>query len=367
MRYTLPTIAVSMIALAGCGGSGSTQQATAVGTPSAPTQVQLTMPAPAPGVTPAVASAPPPVAASNIPAGAQWTVFCEHVDGPGHIERSVSLEKQLKDQTRMPDWHLIHQADSTLIYYGYYASIDEPRAKADLDKIKAFTDPTGGRLFRRAIFVPLESPDPAAPPEWSLLNTPPDMVWTVEESVFRGNAMRKEAAIQRVKELRDAGALAFYYHGPTVSSVCIGLWPKDAVDNADATNVQVPSAKENDPNYAIVVDTIGLTPEAVGAMTAANNNIGVARAVRVVRDPKLLQTTHDFQHMVNYEGDTVTTNVNGKILQKPRPAMVVRIPRQPTAPVNASPAGTDAGAPDLRLIDPNAGNSLGNRLQGLGR
>jgi len=168
------------------------------------------------------------------PPDAQWTILCDSVEGPGHVEEAGMLKSRLVQLSGMSDWYIIHREKESTIYYGYYRSLDnrgeKQRAETDRTRITALTDRLGNRLLRGGILVPVTMPDPEAPPDWNLLNTSKDAYWTIEVATFSGDPRRKEAAVQAVRELREKGETqAFYYHGPTVSSVCIGAWPREAV------------------------------------------------------------------------------------------------------------------------------------------
>lgn len=86
-------------------------------------------------------------------------------------------------------------------------------------------------------FATDSSPDPVAPPEWNLVNRDADKdakdprraYWSLEIMAFKVNPLRKEAAVKAVAAFRKDGVEAYYYHGETTSSVCVGAWPMDAV------------------------------------------------------------------------------------------------------------------------------------------
>jgi hypothetical protein len=373
--------------IAGCGGSGSTQQATTAAPSAAssdPTPI-VSRPAPTissaatPTAKPKPTATAAPIAAqteANIPPDARYTLFCARIAGVGHIERARAIKEQLVAQTGLRDWYLQHTDEGSMLYLGYYRAIDtatpDPalqadaqRAQKDLAMVKAYRDQAGNRIFAGAIATALEQPDPEAPPEWSLLNTDPKYFWTVQESAFTDPSTRKSDALKRVQQIREAGFQAYYYHGESVSSVCVGLWPESAVENADAVEAAVPNAKRNERDYTLVVDSIGLPPDKLRQIAGDKTNVGLARAVKTLKDPTLIQTTKDFPHSTNTEYDRVRVERDGKIEYAPRPGMVVQIPRTKVAPANA-PA-VNGNEPDLRIIDPDAAQKLDQRLKGIDR
>jgi hypothetical protein len=188
-----------------------------------------------PASAPQNASATPLVPASPLPpSNAQWTIACDSIEGPAHVAESAMLKQQLIQTSKMPDWYVIHTDTKSDIYYGYYGSIEDPaekrREEADRRKIGTLLDHLGNPMVRGAVLTPVAMADPTAPPEWNLLNTPKDAYWTIEIATFLDNPKRKEAAVQMVEALRKQGETrAYYFHGPTVSSVCIGAWKREAI------------------------------------------------------------------------------------------------------------------------------------------
>ncbi|HZL34513.1 MAG TPA: hypothetical protein VFC78_04325 [Tepidisphaeraceae bacterium] len=171
------------------------------------------------------------------PAGAQFMLFCTAVQGPGHVERAGAIRDALIRTFHIQGWHLIHTDQQSAIYYGYYKTFDnkeqEPReyarAQADLRRISGLKNPGGDKVFESCLFVPINDPDPDAPAAWNLLNTPADSFWSIQIGAYEGSPERKKVAVEAVRELRAKGLPAYYYHGDTISSVCVGTWPRSAI------------------------------------------------------------------------------------------------------------------------------------------
>src|SRR3954469_21725660 len=186
------------------------------------------------------ATAPQAPPAPSIPAGAEWTILCTTVPSTMHIQQSTQLRDQLIKSTGMRDWYVVHGANDSTLYYGFFKSLDK-NAKAARAKIDALTDAHGARPFSSAIIVELTPPDPEAPPQWDLVNAPRGMAWSVQIAAYEGSPQRKKFAVHAVREARVQGVPAYYYHGPSISSVCVGAWPDPAV-RGDAEPAY------NDPN-----------------------------------------------------------------------------------------------------------------------
>src|SRR4051794_19938217 len=104
------------------------------------------------GLTLAPALAKPKVAVdkpadpSVAPLDAQFTLYCQAIAGPAHIEQANSVKGALAKLSGMKDWYIVHQEGQSVIYYGFYRSIDDPkdkdsqRAQADRKKVDALRD-----------------------------------------------------------------------------------------------------------------------------------------------------------------------------------------------------------------------------------
>lgn len=250
------------------------------------------------------------------PKDAQWTVFCDKIDGPNHVALARELKSRLVAKSRMPDWYVIHGSSDSSLYYGFYRSIDDPRdpaekrrAEADRMRIQSLTTPYGEKLVRGGILVPLDAPDPEAPPKWNLTNTPKTAYWSLQIAAFKDDPHRKEAAVQAVRELRAQGEEAYYYHGPVISSVCIGAWPREAVKEQgtglDAKGMSRDDAHTVDPTQPLLVFTGDQAPDNI-ARDVREPGTGKRMAVMgmklEVQDKVLDAKIKQFPtHSVNYE------------------------------------------------------------------
>ncbi len=174
------------------------------------------------------------------PRDAQWTIYCQAIAGPEHVARANAAKQSLATQTQLKDaWYVIHQEDQSVIYYGYYRAINDPkdkketdRAQADRKTLEGLTDQNGNKVLSACMFVEAAAPDPEAPAEWDLRNA--RGYWSLEIGVYKDSPQRKQVALDTVREARKRGEEAYYFHGPTASSVCIGAWPREAVREQDA-------------------------------------------------------------------------------------------------------------------------------------
>jgi len=283
------------------------------------------------------------------PKDAQWTILCESITGPNHLALSKRRKAELIAATGMSDWYVIHAEDQSTLYYGYYRTFNDPkdaaegrRAQSDRLKLNGVTDAMGDRPFRSCIFVEIDSPDPNAPRQWDLSRLRLDETderhyWSLQIAAYKDTPERKKAAVDAVKSARDAGYEAYYFHGETTSSVCIGLWPKPSVEERDPAVMQNP----ND-NDALLVLPPALLPDPGKELHAADGQRLKPVAPKFVAvDPTLLAMLREFPtHAVN--GFEIEHVVRGNPV-KDRSFMIV-VPVRKGASVFDDP-GSDEGAP----------------------
>lgn len=330
---------------------------------------------------PAKTDAPKPSPASVAddapipPADAQWTIFCDSVSGVGHIENARMLRSRLVTLTGLHGWYVIHSDKESSLYYGYYrdSAAGKKQAEADRLKIANLTDRYGNHLVRGGLLQPIVEPDPSAPSDWNLVNTPKNTYWSLEIATFAGNPKRKEAAVQMVRELRAKGETqAYYYHGPTVSSVCIGAWPREAVaeqgTGIDHNGQMRDDAHSSNPDQPLFVfgGFSQAPPNVAGRILEPGTNKPMAvEGKRLdILDSGMKQKTVDYPyHFVNYELHG-TQNGNQTF---PDASVLVAIPHQEasgdddnwrltggrpngTAPVEHGPAPRGTGDDVLKSI-----------------
>lgn len=265
------------------------------------------------------------------PKGAQYTIFCARIEGDAHVERANKYKNELLAKSGMNGWYVIHGQDQSSLYYGFYRTFNDPndakevaRAQGDRKRLESLTDGMQNRLFPSALFVDVESPDPQAPREWDL--TKASGYWTLQIAAYKDSPQRKDAAVEAVREARAQGIPAYFYHGETISSVCIGTWPEEAV--------QVTAAK-SDPHSTVVAATADMPGDIVEPLKNRSGLQLMRDDVRIV-DPTLKETMVKYPyHAVN--GLQMVKRVNGQDV--PDPSLLVKIPRteEQTAAATAPP------------------------------
>ncbi len=240
-RVAFVVLAAFFAAVAGCASHATTDSGnqaaaaadSAAASPAAAASGDAAMPAP--------------------PEGAQFTLHCSTFSEPTHIMDAKRVKDYLIRQTGSKDWYVVHSADESDLYFGFYKTFDDrgqvaeyTRAQSDRAKISSLVDEDGQTMFPQIGFVPIETPDPPAPREWDLSSN--RGYWTLQIAVYKGSPQRKQMAVDAVKGFRGAGVEAYYRHGPSSSEVYIGSWPRNAVAEQQAA-----AAESDDPNEPLLV------------------------------------------------------------------------------------------------------------------
>ncbi len=184
----------------------------------------------------------------TIPAGAEYTIYCQTITAPNHVAIAQKMQHDLADHPemksrKMKDWWVVHSDEGSTLYYGFYS--DRSKAREDQKAIQSLVvRQSQERLFPYSPIVGLPKADPAAPAEWNLENAPPKGYWSIQIAVFT-QSDRKQKAVEAVRAGRTEGIDTYYYHGPNFSSVCVGAWPETAVVRLDPVDVR-PDAHEPD-------------------------------------------------------------------------------------------------------------------------
>lgn len=322
----------------------------------------------------------------TIPSGAKFSIFCESFSTPDHVTYATNLKNLLARNSKLKDWYVIHQANQSSLYHGYYAEFDPTaagsdktlkreaeRAQRDHQLIESIPNPQAPdrKLFPRSLFVPLDSPDPDAPPAWNLTNAPG--YWTVQVAAFTG-ADRKRQTVEAVRAARAENIPAFYYHGPAVSSVCVGSWDRSAVKVPEFMaapgdqNLDKGATDEKD----VVLNVSGQTLDQSAAEQKGSDgkSMRMLQSTAEVVDSTLKETLKQYpaQAVDGFEVPLKGVDKDGHPVMRTRPAMIVMIPRGQNNVDTASRNGAQTNEPDPTLIRPGSGsNNLGARLRGLGQ
>jgi hypothetical protein len=177
-----------------------------------------------------------------------WAVRCLALQGPNRFQMAKKYADALRQVSGLkPDLvRIFHETDESVVYYGRYQRSYDARSQTesfrpdhlrDLELIRKLSltipDPAAGSRivwpFRLATMSTLPIGG-STYPEWELTNAPG--YYSLQVAVFYNTGQmrrRKYTAEQYCKLLRDQGEEAYYHHGTVNSSVCIGSFPKEAI------------------------------------------------------------------------------------------------------------------------------------------
>ncbi len=288
----------------------------------------------------------PPI---QIPANARYTLYCSSMVGPDRFARIGELKSALSTKTGLKDWYVIHDQNGSTLFYGFYSAVEKSdpasgRAHADQRAIRQLKNDVGDLLFPTCFFTPIVQPDPVAPAEWKLTNAPAKNYWSLEVAAFRDNPLRKQAAVDMVKEFRSKGVEAYFYHGESISSVCVGAWPKEAIEQQEDDKGRTVSPEDD---VLVTPDPLPERYQKAQMMSKDGHRIRPFTQRIEVADPSLKATMAEYpNHLVNYELMAhVAKMPDGTKKKLDAPSFLVVIPReQPSGLDNAPPVLNQANS-----------------------
>jgi hypothetical protein len=173
-------------------------------------------------------------------AEAEYTILLATATGGDHIEEINILKDLTARNTGWKNLITTHQEDHSVLYWGAYSRLEE--AKQQLKVAKDFRSAQGRQPFPKAMIVPVPGGG-VGPPEWDLTKAKGE--YTVCVYVFHNDPElgwydRKRAAVEFCRRLREERYEAYYYHGPSRSSVTIGTFGPEAVEMVKEGNTVKP-------------------------------------------------------------------------------------------------------------------------------
>jgi hypothetical protein len=170
---------------------------------------------------------------------AAWSIVIVAYRGDQRDARAQADLAQVHAQGALRDAYVEDRGDATVIAFGRYASPEDPRAQRDLQRIREM-EIEGGRPFVGALLTPPATANLGTNPLYDLRNVKKTLGGWVVYSLQVGAygrldkpatpdemAQFRNAAEEAVLQLRREGEQAFYYHGPTMSSVLVGAFGAD--------------------------------------------------------------------------------------------------------------------------------------------
>src|SRR5690349_18271601 len=71
------------------------------------------------------------------PKDARFTILCTVVSGSDHVARANEVKSELLRTTRLNGWYVVHDQGRSIVYYGYYRSINDPQDPKENGRVQA--------------------------------------------------------------------------------------------------------------------------------------------------------------------------------------------------------------------------------------
>jgi hypothetical protein len=238
-----------------------------------------------------------------------WAVRCATYHGPDQYQQATALAEALKTVEGLkPElFDVLFDEDGAYVTYGRYertwdvfrrTEVFRPDPQPDIELIQSLSYDQVTRPFAQARLHPLPAPA-VGNPEWNAEDI--DGYWSLQVAVFYNtDAMRsrRQAAADYCRILREQGEEAYYHHGPSVSAVMIGAFPREAVQSEQRTRFGVGGRRQ----------------------TAVNRIMDPRLASLMTRFPHNLENGH----RVN---DVIEDQQTKEKRRRPRPSVLVVLPR----------------------------------------
>lgn len=182
---------------------------------------------------------------------AAWSVVIAVFRGEDHAREAQQMLARVRSEGRLPEARAQRRGPATLITVGSFSGPDDADAQRELKRVHAL-EVNGDRPYPKAYLAPPEEgPLDGQMPQFNLAMVRgvmgPSALYTLQVGVYGRRdlprpseadlAEARRAAEQAALRLRQEGEQAFYYHGPRMSMVTVGVF------NIEDFDPQVPSYK----------------------------------------------------------------------------------------------------------------------------
>lgn len=163
----------------------------------------------------------------GLAAETDWTIAVDAFEGRDReavVQRKIS---ELEKATLLRDWWTEDSNGQTVLYFGRYDSPQGRQARADMRILKELAE--DGRLAVEQpllAFYPIEAQGGGG--QMDLRSVSGVGSYTLQIGFYEGEG-RQKAAEEAAKVLRDDGFDAFFYHGPNLSQLTVGVFRDDEV------------------------------------------------------------------------------------------------------------------------------------------
>jgi hypothetical protein len=174
-----------------------------------------------------------------------WAVVIAAFRGDGRDQAAAALLSKVRSEGGLPEAYTAHRNEAVIVAVGDFPSPDDDRARKELARIQQL-EIGGVKPYAGAMLAP--------PLEWKMAGGMPQFNLARARQIYGDRAMytlqvgvygrmdlkgvpteadlaeARKAAEQAAARLRQEGELAFYYHGPTMSMVTVGVFDTNDFD-----------------------------------------------------------------------------------------------------------------------------------------
>lgn len=172
-------------------------------------------------------------------AGGRWTIVMATFGVAEHRRSAEDYREALIGATGMTGFEITSRSDRSIIHYGQYLEPSTARIRADLEVIHAIQF-EGRTPFARAFPTVVIPSEIGQYPQFNLVQLwqdypGADVLYSLQIGFYsfddaKSQAEARETAETAVAHLRTEGDAAFYYHGPRMSMVTVGVFFEHDVD-----------------------------------------------------------------------------------------------------------------------------------------
>jgi hypothetical protein len=191
-----------------------------------------------------------------------WAVCLGAFKGEDYQQRAATRLQWIRTQGGVPEAYAAKRNDSVIIAVGDFTGPEDDAAKKELTRVQSL-EVGGEKPYVAAMLSP--------PLEWKMTGSMPKFnlakakeqfgaaaLYTLQVGVYGRRELRnpteddlkevRQAAEQAAAKLRSEGELAFYYHGPSLSMVTVGVFDeKDYDPQVDYASPKLRDARKRNP------------------------------------------------------------------------------------------------------------------------
>jgi len=186
-----------------------------------------------------------------------WTIALATFTSARHAQMAQEIRDDIINASGLRDVRVDTNANRSILHYGRYASPTGDRLNQDLDRIQAI-EIAGRQPFSRAFATIIDPSEEGSLPQFNLTRLwemfpRAERIYSLQIGFYdfddaASEQRAREAAEELVARLRQEGQPAFYYHGPRMSVVTVGIFFEEAFDPVLGYSRAVKELREEYPH-----------------------------------------------------------------------------------------------------------------------